>query len=96
MQSSRVPLRKWTIASYQMTTNLKGVSSMKLHRDLGISQTSAWSMGHRIRQAKDGEDSVFSGSVEADETHVGGPNRNEEVSNKQKQGSGSVGEVRET
>ena len=42
MESSNLPLRKWAIAFYQILTNLKGVSSMKLHRDLGIAQSSAW------------------------------------------------------
>ena len=50
----------------------RGVSSMKLHRDLGISQTSAWFLGHRIRQAMLGDDPLFAGPVEADETYVGG------------------------
>ncbi len=49
MQSSRLPLRKWIIAMYLMCTNLKGVSSMKLHRDLGITQKSAWNLEKRIR-----------------------------------------------
>ena len=51
MQDSNIPLRKWAIAAYLMTTNLKGVSSMKLHRDLGIAQSSAWHMLHRLREA---------------------------------------------
>ena len=49
MQSSRLPLRKWIIAMYLMCTNLKGVSSMKLHRDLGITQKSSWNLEKRIR-----------------------------------------------
>ena len=68
MESSNLPLRKWAIAFYQILTNLKGVSSMKLHRDLGIAQSSAWHLGHRIREAMSGNDPVFSGPVEADET----------------------------
>lgn len=64
MESSKISLRKWAIAFYQIQTNLKGVSSMKLHRDLGISQTSAWFLGHRIREAMSGDDPVFSGPVE--------------------------------
>ena len=93
MQSSKIPLRKWAIAFYQMTINRKGVSSMKLHRDLGISQTSAWFMGHRIRQAMDGDDPVFSGPVEADETDVGGKEANKHEHKKQKQGRGTVGQT---
>lgn len=49
--SSKVPLRKWAIAIYLETTSLKGVASMKLHRDLGVTQTTAWFMLHRIREA---------------------------------------------
>ena len=51
MQSSKIPLRKWAVAMYMMTTSLKGVSSMKMHRELGITQSCAWHMIHRIREA---------------------------------------------
>ena len=49
MHGSPLPLRKWVIAFYLMSTNLKGVSSMKMHRELGITQKTAWYMMHRIR-----------------------------------------------
>ena len=51
---------------------------MKLHRDLGISQPSAWFMMHRIREAwaRDESDGPFDGPVEFDETYVGGKRRN--------------------
>ena len=48
MHSAKIPLSRWAIAFYLYSTNLKGVSSMKLHRDLGIRQASAWYMAHRI------------------------------------------------
>ena len=51
MQRSKIPLRKWAIAIYLCLTNLKSVSSMKLHRDIGVTQATAWFMLHRIRQA---------------------------------------------
>ena len=51
IQNSRLPLRKWAFAVYLYVTNLKGVSSMKLHRDLGITQKTAWFMLHRLRDA---------------------------------------------
>ena len=54
MQGSNLPMRKWAIAIYLVTTNLKGVSSMKLHRDLEIAQKNAWHMLHRIRKANAG------------------------------------------
>ena len=49
MHSSNIPLSKWAIAFYLHATSLKSISSMKLHRDLGIGQKAAWYMGHRIR-----------------------------------------------
>jgi len=73
MQASKIPLRKWAIAIYLCLTSLKSVSSMKLHRDLGVSQPTAWFMLHRIREAwaTDG-DGGFQGPVEADESYFGG------------------------
>ena len=53
MQSSHIDYRKWAIAIYLLTTNLKGVSSMKLHCDLGISQKTAWLLMHKIREIFD-------------------------------------------
>ena len=50
IEGSKLPFRTWAFAIHLETTSLKGVSSMKLHRDLGISQKSAWFMLHRIRE----------------------------------------------
>ncbi len=74
---SNVPLRKWAIAIYICLTSLKSVSSMKLHRDIGVSQPTAWFMLHRIREAwSDEGNGSFSGPVEADESYFGGKRRN--------------------
>ena len=74
---SNVPLRKWAIAIYLCLTSLKSVSSMKLHRDIGVSQPTAWFMLHRIREAWGKEpDGSFDGPVEVDETYIGGKRRN--------------------
>ena len=51
MGDSKIPLRKWAIGIYLCLTSLKSVSSMKLHRDLGIGQKAAWFMLHRLREA---------------------------------------------
>ena len=50
MQSSKLGYQIWALAGYIMTTNLKGAASMKLHRDLGITQKTAWHLAHRIRE----------------------------------------------
>ncbi len=77
IQKSNVPLRKWVFAIYLEMTNLKGVSSMQLHRDINVTQKTAWFMLHRIREAWAGEiEAAFEGSVEIDETYIGGKRAN--------------------
>ena len=94
---SNVPLRKWAIAIYLCLTSLKRVSSMKLHRDIGVSQPTAWFMLHRIREAWSGEgEGPFDGPVEFDETYFGGKRRN--MSNAKRKelagtGRGAVGKT---
>jgi len=74
---SNIPLRKWAVAVYLCLTSLKSISSMKLHRDLGVSQPAAWFMLHRIRQAwAENDPTLFEGPAETDETWVGGIDRN--------------------
>ena len=83
MAQSKIPLRKWAIAVYLFATSLKGVSSMKLHRDLKITQKSAWFLAHRIREAMADDDKLLMGGpVEADETYVGGRAKNKHASQK--------------
>ncbi len=93
MQGSNLPLSKWAIAFYQISTNLKGVSSMKLHRDLGITQKAAWHMLHRIREAWDNGKDKFGGPVEVDEHYVGGKEHNKHESKKLRAGRGPVGKT---
>ena len=53
MEASRLPLLKWAYGVYMHVTNLKGISSMKLHRDIRVTQKTAWYMLHRIRNTFD-------------------------------------------
>lgn len=93
MQGSNLSLSKWALAAYQMNTSLKGVSSMKLGRDLGISQQSAWHLAHRIRKAWEDNGGLFTGPVEVDETWIGGKERNKHENRKTKAGRGPVGKT---
>ncbi len=73
MHKSNIGYRAWAVGIYLMTTNLKGISSMKIHRELDITQKSAWIMMHKIRETfDDGSLIQFTGPVEVDETYMGG------------------------
>ena len=85
MECSNLGFQIWAIAIFLVATNLKGISSMKLHRDLGITQQSAWFLAHRIRETFDfAWLPGFDGPIEADETFIGGKR-------KEQTGRGPVG-----
>ena len=76
MHRSKIGFQKWAIAIYLWSTSLKGVSSMRLHRDLKITQKSAYFMAQRLREAWSDTPGAMAGPVEVDETHMGGKEKN--------------------
>ena len=92
MEESKIPLQKWIYAMYLMTVSRKGISSIQLGKEIGVTQKSAWFMAHRIRKScvKKG---LLTRTFEADETYVGGEEKNKHESKRQHKGRGGVGKV---
>ena len=94
MQGTKLGYQTWAIAIYLVATNLEGVSSMMLHRDLEITQKSAWHLAHRLRRAFKSGEGLFTGPVEADETYIGGKRENMPKSKRASlTGRGAVGKA---
>lgn len=71
---SKIPMQKWLMATWLLTSHKKGIASTQLAKDIGVTQKSAWFMLHRLRHAAVTEsfNAPLDGVVEADETFVGG------------------------
>jgi transposase-like protein len=76
-EDSKLPLSKWLMALHLLTSSKKGMSSLQISRELGITPKSGWFMTHRIREAMRsvGPQTPLNGTVEVDETYVGGKTR---------------------
>lgn len=93
MQSSKLGYKKWALAIYLFTSNIKGVSSIQLGRYIGVRQATAWHMGHRIREMYKAEPCKMSGEIEVDETFVGGLEKNKHSKNRLRIGGGTGGKA---
>ncbi len=75
-EGSHIPLKKWFLGIYVFLSHKKGISSTQLHRDINVTQKTAWFMLHRIRcNCEDKIPVNFETSTQIDETYVGGKNR---------------------
>ena len=81
MESSKIPVRIWLLAMYLMASSKTGISSAEMARQLDITQKTAWFLAHRIRHTFE-QSKKLSGTVEADETYIGGKEANKHASQK--------------